>query len=136
MHAEFFLDTNILLYASSRDAAEQHKRAKARDILTLDGVGLSVQVLAEFYVNATTKLNLPEDQVTRVLDALEIYPILPVTEAVFWSALAIKKRYQISYWDGAILAAAAELGCHTVYSEDLNHGQTYGGVRVVNPFMD
>lgn len=96
--------------------------------------GFSVQVLAEFYVNAIGKLKLPEDRVILVLESLEPYPIQPVTEAVFWAALAIRKRHQISYWDSAILAAAAELGCHTVYSEDLNHGQIYGGIRVINPF--
>ncbi len=136
MHADIFLDTNILLYAASRSKSEQRKRAKARELLTLDHVGLSVQVLAEFYVNATAKLKVPEELVTRVLESLENYQILPLTEAVFWAALAIKKRHQISYWDGAIIAAAAELGCHTVYSEDLNHGQTYNGVRVINPFLE
>lgn len=135
MHAEFFLDTNILLYAASRAAAEQHKRATARELLGLDGVGLSVQVLAEFYVNATAKLKLPDDKVIRVLESFESYPVVPLSEALFWTALTLKKRYQLSYWDSAILAAAAELGCHTVYSEDLNHGQIYSGLRVINPFL-
>ena len=136
MHAECFLDTNILLYAASRAPAEQRKRAKARELLALDGVGLSVQVLAEFYVNATAKLKLPEDKVIRVLQSLENYPVLPISEALFWTALAIKRQHRISYWDSAIIAAAAELGCHTVYSEDLNHGQSYDRVRVINPFRE
>lgn len=135
MHAEFFLDTNILLYAASHATAERHKRARARDLLGLDGAGLSVQVLAEFYVNASDKLKLPEDKVIKVLEALENYPVLPISEAMFWTALTIRRRYQISYWDSAIIAAAAELGCHTLYSEDLSHGQTYNGVRVINPFL-
>jgi predicted nucleic acid-binding protein len=50
-------------------------------------------------------------------------------------AISAKQRFGISYWDAAILAAAKQLGCHTVYSEDLNHGQDYDGVRVVNPFL-
>ena len=135
MNADSFLDTNILLYAASRDEAEAGKRAIARELLAHDGVGISVQVLAEFYVNATGKLKLPEQQVVKVLESLEAYPTLPVTESVFWTALEIRKRYQISYWDSAILAAASELGCATVYSEDLNHGQNYAGLRVVNPFV-
>ncbi len=102
----------------------------------MNGVGLSVQVLAEFYVNATAKLKLPDGSVITVLESLESYPILPISEDLFWAALTIKKRHQISYWDSAIIAAAAELGCHTVYSEDLNHGQIYGAVRVINPFID
>ena len=135
MNAEFFLDTNILLYAASTAAAEKPKREVARELLGRDGAGFSVQVLAEFFVNATSKFKLPEDTVIRILESLESYPVLPVTEAVFWSALAIRKRYQISYWDSAIIAAAIELRCDTLYSEDLNHGQVYEGLRVVNPFL-
>ena len=134
MHAEFFLDTNILLYAASSSKSEQSKRAKARELLAMDGGGLSVQVQAEFYVNATTKFKLPHDKVVAILESLDSYPVLALTEAVFWAALQIKERYQLSYWDSAILASALELGCHTLYSEDLNHGQSYAGVRVINPF--
>lgn len=135
MHAEFFLDTNILLYAASTAKSEQRKRAKARELLAMDGGGLSVQVQAEFYANATGKFKLPHDKVVGILESLDSYPVLALTEAVFWAALQIKERYQLSYWDSAILAAALELGCHTVYSEDLSHGQSYAGVRVINPFL-
>jgi hypothetical protein len=69
-----------------------------------------------------------------MIEALDSYPILAVSEDVFWAALQIKERYKLSYWDSAIIAAAVQLGCHTVYSEDLNHGQMYAGVRVINPF--
>ena len=136
MHAEFFIDTNILLYAASTAKTEEQKRAKARELLSMEGVGLSVQVQAEFYVNATTKFKLPHQKVVGILESLDSYPVLAVTEAVFWAALQIKERYKLSYWDSAILAAALELGCHTVYSEDLNHGQSYAGVRVINPFVE
>ena len=71
-----------------------------------------------------------------ILESLEAYPVLAVTEAVFWAALQIKNRYKLSYWDSAIIAAAVELGCQTVYSEDLNHGQSYAGIRVINPFVE
>jgi predicted nucleic acid-binding protein len=136
MHAEFFIDTNILLYAASGAKSEQRKRIKARELLAMEGGGLSVQVQAEFYVNATTKFKQPHDKVVRILESLDAYPVLAVTEAVFWAALQIKDRYRISYWDSTIIAAAVELGCHTVYSEDLNHGQSYAGVRVINPFIE
>ncbi len=136
MHAEFFLDTNILLYAASSAKSEQPKRIRARELLALEGGGLSVQVQAEFYVNATTKFKLPHDRVVGILESLDAYPVLAVTEVVFWAALQIKDRYKLSYWDSAIIAAAVELGCHTVYSEDLNHGQSYAGVRVINPFVE
>ena len=135
MHAEFFLDTNILLYAASSAKSEQNKRTKARELLAMEGGGLSVQVQAEFYVNATGKFKLPHDKVVGILESLDSYPVLALTEAVFWAALQIKERYQLSYWDSAIIAAALELGCHAVYSEDLNHGQSYAGVRIINPFI-
>ena len=115
MHAEFFLDTNILLYAASSAKSEHGKRTKARELLAMEGGGLSVQVQAEFYVNATGKFNLPHDKVVGILESLDSYPVLALTEAVFWAALRIKERYQLSYGDSAILAAALELGCHTVY---------------------
>jgi len=136
MRAEIFLDTNILLYAASKTAAEKEKRARARDLLAGEGVGLSVQVLAEFYVNATGKFKLPHDQVVKVLESFDGYPVLPLTHGVFWFALAISRRYRISYWDAAIIAAASSLGCHTVFSEDFNPGQTYAGVRVLDPFRE
>ena len=59
-----------------------------------------------------------------------------MTPAVFEQAAAISRRYQINYWDGAILAAARSLGCDAVYSEDLSAGQDYGGLRVINPFLE
>lgn len=136
MRAEFFIDTNILLYAASSAKSEQDKRAKARELLAIRGGGLSVQVQAEFYVNATMKFKLSHDKAVGILESLDAYPVVAVTETIFWAALQIKNRYQLSYWDSAIIAAALELGCHTVYSEDLNHRQTYAGIRVMNPFIE
>ena len=59
-----------------------------------------------------------------------------MTPSVFEQAAAISQRYQINYWDGAILAAARSLGCDAVYSEDLSAGQDYDGLRVINPFLE
>ncbi len=62
------------------------------------------------------------------------FPVQDMTLDILTAALATRERYQISYWDAAILEAARALGCDKVLSEDLNAGQDYGGVRVVNPF--
>ena len=62
------------------------------------------------------------------------FPMAAVAGAMVIDAVQIGERFQISHFDAQILAAAKRLGCTTVYSEDLNHGQDYGGVRVVNPF--
>ena len=65
---------------------------------------------------------------------LSVFRVQPVTLPVLHAAMALRERFQINYWDAAILAAARIAGCDTVYTEDLNDGQDYGGVRVVNPF--
>jgi len=62
------------------------------------------------------------------------FPVLPITSDLVFEALELKMRYQISYWDAAIIAAALGRQCSVIYSEDLNSGQNYGGVCVRNPF--
>jgi predicted nucleic acid-binding protein len=62
------------------------------------------------------------------------FPCLAVDRQLVQTAIELSHRYAIAYWDAAILAAAASLGAHTVYSEDLSDGQRYGPVQVVNPF--
>lgn len=136
MSVEALLDTNVLLYAVSTDPVEAAKRERARQLMAQGGVALSAQVLGEFYVNATRSRGPAMDhrQAVAILRSLRAFPIAPLTAEVVWQALKLRERFGVSYWDGAILAAAASLGCRLVYSEDLNDGQDYGGVRVVNPF--
>ena len=136
MRAEVFCDSDILLYAASNAPEDAAKRATARRILALPGVGFSAQVLQEFYVNATRKqaLRLSPDEALEILSSMRGFPILPVTDDLVFAAIAVKVRYQISYWDAAIIAAAEALGAHELYSEGMNDGQMYGSVRVVNPF--
>jgi predicted nucleic acid-binding protein len=137
MHAEVFCDSNILLYAASNAPEDAAKRVQARRVLALPRVGFSTQVLQEFFVNATRKqaLRLTEAEALQILSAMRGFPILPVTEELVFAAIALKSRWQISYWDAAIVAAAEALGPRELFSEDLNDGQVYGSVRVVNPFV-
>ena len=138
MTAEAFLDSSVLLYAVSRDAAEAGKRTRARELLATAGIGFSTQVFSEFYVNATRKLvpRLAHDEAVAILDPLRILPVQPVTLSVIWAALDLSVRARLSLWDAMILVAARALGCRTVWSEDLNAGQVYDGVQVLNPFAD
>ncbi len=131
-----FIDTNVLLYAAGYEQVELHKREKALKLLTEGNCAMSGQVLAEFYFNATRekKLNLPHDVAVEWLEDFRRFPIVPVTADLVARGAAHARRHQLSYWDGAILAAAEEIGADTLYSEDLNHGQRYGSVLVVNPF--
>ena len=132
-----FVDTNVLLYAVSRDPEEQDKAARANDILTARDVALSVQVLQEFYVQAT-RANRPDplthEQAGRLVESFLRFPVLDVTTDLMLAAAGTCQRFGVSYWDAAILEAARSLGCEVVLSEDLSDGQDYAGVRVQNPF--
>jgi predicted nucleic acid-binding protein len=136
MTARFFVDTNVLAYAASNALADQGKRKRALDLIEQPDLALSGQVLAEFYVIATSKakLNLTHDVAVFLLNIVDRIPTCPITRELVMAAVTLSQRYQISYWDAAILAAASAMGCATVYSEDLNDGQSYDGVTVVNPF--
>jgi predicted nucleic acid-binding protein len=132
-----FADTNVLLYAISRDPAEQEKAARANEVLSRKDVGLSVQVLQEFYVQATRQSRvdrLSHEQASRIVDSLRLFPTQETTVAVFLAAIETRQLFGISYWDAAIIEAARALDCEVVLSEDLNDGQDYAGVRVENPF--
>ena len=94
-------------------------------------------MLQEFYAQATRFSHphrLTHDDAMRFLDTLPTEAIQDLTMDVFRRAAALCQRYQISYWDAAIIAAAQRAGCDAVYSEDLNAEQDYDGVTVINPF--
>ncbi len=137
MPASVFLDTNILLYFLSKSPAEQKKSHIARNILLRDDCGLSFQVLSECYVNATSKgsFMLPHAQVLAFLDTLDRFPILPSSGEHFRRATELAHHRQLKFWDAAMVASAQMLGCSTLFSEDFQHGQRFGSVRVVNPFL-
>lgn len=133
-----FVDTNILLYAISTHPIEAEKNQKARAILSGSDLVFSVQVLQEFYVQATRPTRtdpLTHEEATALIQYWLRHRIIPITVQVMQDALDIMKRYQTSYWDAAILAAAASARCSDLLSEDLNPGQSYNSVRVINPFL-
>ncbi len=134
-----FVDTNVLIYAVSAAPEERDKRRAAHDLLYREDLALSVQVLQEFYHQATRSSRphpLTHAQALRFIEVLEHFPVQEITFDLFLAAVAISRRFQLSYWDGAILAAARACGCDIVYSEDLSAEQDYGGLRVINPFAE
>jgi len=137
MTAKAFIDTNVLLYAGSQYPGDQEKRAIALELLGRSDLGFSAQVMAEYFNAARIKARLGISHETAVenLNILSLRTILSITPALVVRAAGLAKRYQVSYYDAAILAAAIELGCATLYTEDLNHGQTYESVQVINPFL-
>ncbi len=134
-----FLDTNVLLYAHDVTAGTKRERAMAlvTGLWESSNGCLSVQVFQEFYVNITRKVKKPLDssaayQIIADLSHWRVH--VPNTTDVL-EAIRIQQRNQISFWDAMIVASAAQLGCGVIWSEDLNPGQVYEGIRVLNPFQ-
>lgn len=133
-----FVDTDVLLYAVSTVADEAHKRLAARAILERDDLVLSVQVLQEFYVQATrpTKPDrLAHEPAVMLIESWLRFRLIETTVPLLQHALASALRWRISYWDAAIVEAARIGGCPTLLSEDLQPGMNFSGVTVEDPFM-
>jgi predicted nucleic acid-binding protein len=138
MIADCFLDTNILLYAASKNPAHLSKKRKAIELIEGKQFVLSAQVLQEFYVNATRKadFSLTPEVALQWIEKLEEFVCLSIDTGLVKTGAAMSVRYGISYWDAAIVAAAEALGAPVLYTEGLNHGQAYGTVTAINPFLD
>lgn len=125
-----FFDTNVLLYLLASDA----KADKAEKLLAAGGV-VSVQVLNEFTSAAVRKLKMNWPDIRDILTTIRsICEVVPLTVEVHEAGLVIAERYQLSFYDSLILAAAELHGCREVYSEDMNDGQKIGRVTLRNPF--
>jgi predicted nucleic acid-binding protein len=135
-----FVDTNVLLYAY--DNTNPAKQAKAADLierLWLERTGaISIQVTQEFLNNIRRKVAsaLTLEQALGVVERFSDWHVhSPNLENVIAAARSVE-RLKVSFWDALILESATALGCDVVWSEDLNHGQVYGGVTVKNPFLE
>ena len=139
MSAVRFVDTNVLIYAASPAPDEAGKQRSAQRLLEEGDLALSVQVLQEFY-HLSTRSSRPgaitQDHALQFIESISHFPVQDITHEVFRADATISQRYRLSYWDGAILAAARVLGCDAVYSEDLSTEQDYDGLRVINPFTN
>lgn len=142
MGTRFFLDTNILLYAISSDPTEADKKRIAATLLENPDWVLSTQVVQEFYANAIAPKRGRPALMTPELarEFIELLcadrDCLPVDLGIVLDAIDLQQRYPLSYWDSAILTAARRMGCQEVLSEDLANGCVYGGIRVINPFLN
>lgn len=132
----FSLDTNILIYAL--DAAAGAKHLLAAEILdrSIDrDCRLTLQSLSEFYVAATRKGIVPRSEAAaQVEDWLLLFPSLAASPTSIRTALAGAASGRTSYWDGLLIATAAEGGCTALISEDMANGAIHAAVRIVNPF--
>ena len=136
MSASKFLDTNILLYAYDLDAPD--KRAVALQLVeqgwaALGDTAISVQVLQEMHVNLG-KLGVSSGEATQIVHDFAAWPIVDNTFELLKAGLEEQARWQVSLWDALILTATRASGATELYSEDFNQDQSYGGIRVINPF--
>lgn len=140
MSGKFFVDTNVLVYAHDRGAGSRHERARDLvETLWRDRSGvISTQVVQELYVNLRRKARnpVPAGEVTQLLEDYLRWHVVVNDGASILGAVALEKRYRISFWDALIVRAANDSGASVLYSEDLSHGQSYDGTRVVNPLRD
>lgn len=133
------VDTGILVYAVSKLDEDAPKRTRAAALLKEADLALSVQVLQEFYNTATRPggpAGLTHREAMHFLLGFKELPIQEITVELFNRATEVKQKFQLSYWDAAILAAAQMLGCEAVYSEDMSHQEDYDGLKVINPFSE
>jgi predicted nucleic acid-binding protein len=137
MNAADFLDTNVLVYAY--DDGQAKKQSIARGYLRKAVAGefvISVQVLAELASTLLHRFSPPAttETVIRILDLLSPVPLVQPDMELVRRAVQAKTQYGIHFYDGMIVAAAERSGCGRIWSEDLNAGQEYFGVKVENPF--
>ncbi len=134
---QIFIDTNILVYAHDQDAGDKYRMAKekVRQLWQRPiAPAVSVQVLQEFYVNLLKK-NAPGDEAKQaILDYMK-WTVIENDESLLLNGIDAQKQWQLSFWDALILAAAIRAKATVLWSEDLNHEQLYGQVRVINPLL-
>ncbi len=137
MHAARFLDTNILLYAYDLDAGI--KRERALEIVEqgwkqLGQTAVSVQVLQELHVNMERR-GIPRLEIHQLVRDYTLWPVVDNTLSLLQGGIAEQSRWQLSLWDSMILAAARASGASQLITEDFSHGQDYGGIKAINPFV-
>lgn len=130
-----FLDSSVLLYAANANPGEREKHRTAVALIEGGPFAISGQVLAEFYSIATSaKGRLTADQAHAWNEKLSAAPCVAIDSSLVLAGVAHSRRYRISYWDGAIVAAAEKAGADILFTEDLSDGQKYGAVEARNPF--
>lgn len=139
MSANYFVDTNVLVYSYDRSEPEKQQQAlNLLDMLIITNTGIiSTQVLSEFFVTVTRKLPAPlstSEAYQRIEHFLRFWTVLDLTGMIVLEAARGVHDHQLNFWDAQIWAAARLNQIPVVLSEDFNTGQVIEGVRFVNPF--
>jgi predicted nucleic acid-binding protein len=130
-----FIDTNILVYSSDDDTPVKQHIARTLIAEHSGRSVISTQVLQEYYVAATRKLGVAPLRAKEVMHAIgSAFETVLITPEIINRGVDGSILWQVSFWDALVLACAEDAACSVVFSEDLNSGQRYGGVRVENPF--
>lgn len=136
----YFLDTNILVYAYDRSAGQKHSQAAqwVQACWENENGCLSLQVLQEFFVTVTRKIAAPLDTQTarQIVADLAQWRLHTPNADDLLHAIDLQQNFRLAFWDAQVIQSAASLGCKQLLSEDLNHGQAYGEVQVINPFKE
>lgn len=131
-----FIDTNVLIYAEASDVPA--KQRTALDLLKRlyeEALGvLSTQVLQEYCNVALKKLRLPVQHVRAQLDLYQQFEVIQVTPAIIHAGLDLHQTRSVAFYDAIIVASAQIAGCTVLWTEDMNAGESVGGLRIINPF--
>ncbi len=136
MKDKIFLDTNFLVYLQNHNEPKKqvHCRALLSSFQDNSAFVISTQVLQEFYIVMTRNLAMDPVQVKSVIRLFRQFEVVLIDPDSISNAIDLSILNQTSFWDALIITAAQKANCSSVLTEDLNDGQTIGGVRILNPF--
>lgn len=133
--ASAFLDTSVIIHAATTQ--NEGKARIAQDILAAADFCLSVQVLHEFYISVRKPgIDMPDDIANQWIANLLEFDCAVIDTDIFFTAKRLAARHRIHYFDAALIASARRLGARTIFTENLNHGQDFGSVTAINPFLE
>jgi predicted nucleic acid-binding protein len=137
MPANFFVDTNIWLYSLIQTGGDSRNQQAADFLIQLEYPAINSQVIREICSNLKKKTPITEAQIRTLIDGwYQGCKVIHSNSSQHLLASRLRDTYSFSYWDSLIVAAALDAGCTTLYSEDMQHGQSVeGGLVIINPFV-
>lgn len=144
MTANVFIDSNIYLYALAKptNPSDESKRAMAllllKTLLETQTLLISTQVLNEVHSKLIKKFKFDDETVFEIIEQtiVSVTLIKPISYQTYHAAFQLRTKYKFSYWDSLIVASSLENDCHTLYSEDMQHGlKVENKLSIINPFQ-
>ncbi len=136
--SKVFIDTNLLVYTIDKKDTRKQEAARGflKKMIQEHIPVISTQIIQEFYVVATAKLKADPLVVKNIIHNFHNMELIKIDLELIEQAIDISVLSQISFWDSLVIAAAEKANCEYVVSEDLNTGQLYRGVKLLNPFTE